>query len=71
MLSLVGYPCAINPDSRLRAHAEEQDWQIQDYQRRKAARLGLLGALGRRVPRGGGRGNRVRRPAPPKGLVPH
>lgn len=45
MLSLVGHPCAINPDSRLRAHAEEQDWQIQDYRSgRKAARLGLLGA---------------------------
>jgi HAD superfamily hydrolase (TIGR01490 family) len=45
MLSLVGHPCAINPDGRLRAHAEEQDWQIQDYRSgRKAARLGLLGA---------------------------
>ena len=31
MLSLVGHPCAINPDGRLLAHAEEQDWQIQDY----------------------------------------
>ena len=45
MLSLVGHPCAINPDSRLLAHAEELDWQIQDYRRgRKAARLGLFGA---------------------------
>jgi HAD superfamily hydrolase (TIGR01490 family) len=45
MLSLVGHPCAINPDSRLRAHAEELDWQIQDYRSgRRAARLGLLGA---------------------------
>jgi HAD superfamily hydrolase (TIGR01490 family) len=45
MLSLVGHPCAINPDGRLLAHAEEQDWQIQDYRSgRKAARLGLLGA---------------------------
>jgi HAD superfamily hydrolase (TIGR01490 family) len=45
MLSLVGHPCAINPDARLLAHAEEQDWQIQDYRSgRKAARLGLFGA---------------------------
>ncbi len=45
MLSLVGHPCAINPDGRLRAYAEEQDWQVQDYRSgRRAARLGLLGA---------------------------
>ncbi|HEY6812852.1 MAG TPA: HAD-IB family hydrolase [Propionibacteriaceae bacterium] len=45
MLTLVGHPCAINPDGRLLAHAEEHDWQIQDYRTgRKAARLGLLGA---------------------------
>jgi HAD superfamily hydrolase (TIGR01490 family) len=45
MLSLVGHPCAINPDGRLLAHAEEQDWQIQDYRSgRKAARFGLFGA---------------------------
>jgi HAD superfamily hydrolase (TIGR01490 family) len=45
MLSLIGHPCAINPDGRLLAHAEEQDWQIHDYRSgRKAARLGLLGA---------------------------
>ena len=49
MLSLVGHPCAVNPDRRLLAHAEEQDWQIQDYRSgRRAARLGLLvaGAAG-------------------------
>ena len=45
MLSLIGHPSAINPDGRLLAHAEEQDWQIHDYRSgRKAARLGLLGA---------------------------
>jgi HAD superfamily hydrolase (TIGR01490 family) len=45
MLSLVGHPCAVNPDGRLLGHAEEQDWQIQDYRSgRKAARFGLLGA---------------------------
>ena len=47
MLSLVGHPCAINPDGRLLAHAEEQDWQVRDYRTgRRAARIGLLGAAG-------------------------
>ena len=47
MLSLVGHPCAINPDPRLLAHAEEQDWQVRDYRTgRRAARVGLLGAAG-------------------------
>jgi HAD superfamily hydrolase (TIGR01490 family) len=45
MLSLVGHPCAINPDRRLLEHAEEHDWQVRDYRTgRKAVRLGLLGA---------------------------
>jgi HAD superfamily hydrolase (TIGR01490 family) len=45
MLSLVGHPCAINPDPRLLAYAEEQDWQIRDYRTgRRAARISLLGA---------------------------
>lgn len=47
MLSLVGDPCAINPDARLRAHAREQGWRIHDYRTgRKAVRVGLVaGAL--------------------------
>ena len=46
MLSLVGHPCAVNPDARLRAHAKHEGWQVRDYRTgRKAARLGLaLGA---------------------------
>ena len=45
MLSLVGDPCAINPDARLRAHAREQGWRVRDYRTgRKAARAGLLAA---------------------------
>jgi HAD superfamily hydrolase (TIGR01490 family) len=45
MLSLVGDPCAINPDARLREHAKAQGWQIRDYRRgRKAARFGMLAA---------------------------
>ncbi len=47
MLSLVGHPCAINPDAKLRAHARAQGWQVRDYRTgRKAARAGLVvGAL--------------------------
>ena len=45
MLSMVGDPCAINPDSRLRAHAKAQGWRIRDYRTgRKAARAGLMAA---------------------------
>ena len=52
MLSLVGEPCAINPDARLRAHARAEGWRVRDYRTgRKAARAGLAagalaGALG-------------------------
>ena len=43
MLTMVGDPCAINPDARLRAHARAQGWRIHDYRTgRKAARAGLL-----------------------------
>ena len=43
MLSMVGDPCAINPDARLRAHAREQGWRIRDYRTgRKAVRAGLV-----------------------------
>jgi HAD superfamily hydrolase (TIGR01490 family) len=45
MLALVGDPCAINPDARLREHAREHGWRVRDYRTgRKAARAGLLGA---------------------------
>jgi HAD superfamily hydrolase (TIGR01490 family) len=43
MLSMVGDPCAINPDAKLRAHAREHGWRIRDYRTgRKAARAGLV-----------------------------
>ncbi len=43
MLSLVGDPCAINPDAKLRAHARAHGWRIRDYRTgRKAARAGLI-----------------------------
>jgi HAD superfamily hydrolase (TIGR01490 family) len=45
MLSLVGDPCVINPDSRLRDHARANGWRIRDYRTgRKAARAGLFAA---------------------------
>jgi HAD superfamily hydrolase (TIGR01490 family) len=47
MLSLVGYPCAVNPDSKLRAHAQRNGWRIRDYRTgRKAARVGIPTAAG-------------------------
>ncbi|MFE9340150.1 HAD family hydrolase [Streptomyces sp. NPDC007063] len=47
MLSLVGYPYAINPDSRLRTHAREMGWRLRDYRKgRKAAKVGIPAAAG-------------------------
>ena len=45
MLSLVGHPCAINPDSTLLHHARANGWQIRDFRSgRKAAKLGAQAA---------------------------
>ncbi len=45
MLSMVGDPCVINPDSKLRDHARANGWRIRDYRTgRKAARAGLIAA---------------------------
>jgi len=47
MLSLVGHPCAINPDSRLRAQAKAEGWRVRDYRTgRKAATVGVPAAAG-------------------------
>lgn len=35
MLSAVGRPCAVNPDSTLRAHAREVGWPIREFRRRE------------------------------------
>lgn len=51
LLSLVGEPCAVNPDARLRRHAKAHGWRIRDYRTgRKALKVGIpaagtLGAL--------------------------
>jgi len=43
MLTLVGDPCVINPDAKLRAKARQMGWRVRDYRTgRKAARAGLL-----------------------------
>ncbi|MEU3465938.1 HAD-IB family hydrolase [Streptomyces sp. NPDC006733] len=47
MLSLVGHPYAINPDSRLRRHARAEGWRLRDYRTgRKAAKIGIPAAAG-------------------------
>jgi HAD superfamily hydrolase (TIGR01490 family) len=45
MLSLVGDPCVVNPDAKLRQHAQANGWRIRDYRTgRKVARVGLITA---------------------------
>jgi len=45
LLRLVGDPCAVNPDGRLREHARAEGWRVYDYRTgRKAARWGVLAA---------------------------
>jgi HAD superfamily hydrolase (TIGR01490 family) len=47
MLSLVGRPVAVNPDSALRAEAKRRGWEIRDFRTgRKAARVGIPAAIG-------------------------
>jgi len=54
LLSLVGHPCAVNPDAKLRAHAKASGWRIRDYRTgRKAAKIGLPTAAGAGAMAGG------------------
>ena len=49
LLELVGDPCAVNPDPRLRAAARRRGWRVRDYRTgRRAARAGIAvaGAAG-------------------------
>jgi len=42
MLSLVGDPCAVNPDKKLRRHARDLGWRVTDYRTgRRAALIGV------------------------------
>ncbi len=45
MLSLVGNPVAVNPDSTLRAHARDNDWKIRDFRRREQFKRFALPAV--------------------------
>jgi hypothetical protein len=47
MLTAVGHPTAVNPDSDLRAVAKEQGWPVRDFRTgRKAAKIGVPTAMG-------------------------
>ncbi|WP_460463317.1 HAD family hydrolase [Arthrobacter pigmenti] len=47
LLTAVGHPVAINPDSRLRQHAKARHWPVYDFRSgRRAATLGLRTATG-------------------------
>jgi HAD superfamily hydrolase (TIGR01490 family) len=47
LLSLVGHPVAVNPDSALRAEARARGWEIRDFRSgRRAALIGVPSALG-------------------------
>jgi HAD superfamily hydrolase (TIGR01490 family) len=47
MLSMVGHPCAVNPDRALRVHAREHGWRIHDYRgRRRNTALGIAAGSG-------------------------
>lgn len=47
MLSTVGHPCAVNPDTRLRRHAGRNDWPVVEF--RTGARLLRAGIAARRA----------------------
>jgi HAD superfamily hydrolase (TIGR01490 family) len=44
LLSLVGHPCAVNPDSTLRSHAKANGWRIRDY--RTGRKIAVVGGKG-------------------------
>jgi HAD superfamily hydrolase (TIGR01490 family) len=47
MLSVVGDPCAVNPDRELRAVARARGWRIRDYRRqRRATQLAVAAGMG-------------------------
>ncbi|HEU5270716.1 MAG TPA: HAD-IB family hydrolase [Jatrophihabitans sp.] len=47
LLTLVGRPVAVNPDSALRDEARRRGWQIRDFRTgRRAVRIGIPAALG-------------------------
>ncbi|CAN5443614.1 HAD-IB family hydrolase [soil metagenome] len=77
MLSLVGRPVAVNPDSALRDEARRRGWEIRDFRTgRKAARVGIpialvLGALGGAVAGGVALGRQQSRRTPQRHRFSH
>lgn len=65
MLSLVGNPCAVNPDATLRVHAKANGWRIRDYRNgRRAALAGIkVAGTGAAIASVWGIGRQVRRRA--------
>ncbi|MGL5858802.1 MAG: HAD family hydrolase [Angustibacter sp.] len=54
LLELVGHPCAVNPDARLRAYARSRGWDVRDYRTgRKAAKVGVPALAGMSAAAGG------------------
>ncbi len=45
MLTAVGNPVAVNPDTTLRVHARENDWRIRDFRRREQVKRAAVPAL--------------------------
>ncbi|MET1133496.1 MAG: HAD-IB family hydrolase [Aeromicrobium sp.] len=51
MLSLVGHPCAVNPDGALHSHAKANGWLVRDYRTGRkvvsaSAKAGAVAAVG-------------------------
>jgi len=47
LLNSVGFPCAINPERRLRRHAKKRGWAIRDFRgKRSNGRRGLMAMTG-------------------------
>jgi HAD superfamily hydrolase (TIGR01490 family) len=68
MLSLVGRPVAVNPDSALRIEARQRGWEIKDFRTgRKAARVGVPTALALGAAAGAFAGGRAARRAHQRG----
>jgi HAD superfamily hydrolase (TIGR01490 family) len=45
LLELVGFPCAVNPDRRLKRVARERGWRVRDYRSgRRASKIALVTA---------------------------
>ncbi len=43
MLEVVGHPCAINPDPKMRKQAQQRGWPIREFRkRRKSGRRGIV-----------------------------